>query len=173
MPQFSLPETTAALPPPRLPRDPEQRATGSWKVAYADFVTALMALFIVLWMMNSGDRVKKSVAGYFRDPRGYTKTLGAGPSGAGEGLPVHRGNVRDIRGQIEIALKGVPEFGSMSNSVKLSVTGEGLRIDLLETEQGMFFVSGRADPTAAAESLLSVLAREIGSMPNTLVIEGH
>jgi chemotaxis protein MotB len=142
-------------------------------VAYADFVTALMSLFIVLWLMNSGDRVKKSVAGYFRDPRGYTQKLGAGPSGSGEGIQVRKENVRDIRGQIEMALRGVPEFGRMSDSIKLSVTGEGLRIDLLETEQGMFFVSGSASPTHAAENLLTVLAHEIGEMPNKLVIEGH
>jgi len=173
MAKFSLPDGAAVAPPPRLPHDREHRGTGSWKVAYADFVTALMALFIVLWLMNSGDRVKKSVAGYFRDPRGYTQKLGAGPSGSGEGLQVHRENVRDVRGQIEMALRGVPEFGRMRESIKLSVTGEGLRIDLLETEQGMFFVSGSTSPTSAAENLLGVLAREIGSMPNTLVIEGH
>jgi chemotaxis protein MotB len=173
MPQFSLPEAASAPPPPRLPRDPEHRSTGSWKVAYADFVTALMSLFIVLWLMNSGDRVKRSVAGYFHDPRGYSRTPGAGPAGSGEGLPVHRENIRDVRNQIETALRGVPEFGRMSNSIKLSVTGEGLRIDLLETEQGMFFVSGSAAPTAAAENLLAVLAHEIGRMPNKLVIEGH
>ena len=51
-------------------------------------------------------------------------------------------------------------------------TYEAVRV-VLETEQGMFFVSGSASPTGAAENLLSVLAREIGSMPNTLVIEGH
>jgi chemotaxis protein MotB len=95
-----------------------------------------MALFIVQWLMNSGDKVKQSVAGYFRDPRGYTTTPGAGPGDSGEGLKVHRANVQDIRGQIEVALKGVPEFGSMRDSIKLSVTGEGLRIDLLENEQG-------------------------------------
>jgi chemotaxis protein MotB len=173
MPKFSLPEATQPLPPPRLPHEEEHHASGSWKVAYADFVTALMALFIVLWLMNSGDRVKKSVAGYFRDPRGYTQRLGAGPAGSGEGLQVHRQNVTDVRTQIESALHRVPEFGRMSDSIKLSVTGEGLRIDLLETEQGMFFVTGSASPTSAAEVLLSALARQIGSMPNTLVIEGH
>src|SRR5207253_853699 len=104
MPKFSLPEGTPGLPPLRLPREPEHHGSGSWKVAYADFVTALMALFIVLWLMNSGDRVKKSVAGYFHDPRGYTRKLGAGPGGAGEGLQVHRANVNDVRGQIEMAL---------------------------------------------------------------------
>jgi len=42
---------------------------GAWKVAYADFVTALMALFIVLWLMSSSEQVKKTVAGYFNDPK--------------------------------------------------------------------------------------------------------
>jgi chemotaxis protein MotB len=173
MPKFSLPESTQPPPPPRLPHEPERHASGSWKVAYADFVTAMMSLFIVLWLMNSGDRVKNSVAGYFRDPRGYTQKLGAGPAGPGEGLRVDHDNVSSIRNQIESALHKMPDFGRMSDSVKLSVTGEGLRIDLLETEQGMFFVSGSAAPTAAGESLLSTLAHQIGSMPNMLVIEGH
>ena len=43
---------------------------GAWKVAYADFVTAMMSLFIVLWLMNSSEKVKKAVAGYFNDPKG-------------------------------------------------------------------------------------------------------
>ena len=44
---------------------------GAWKVAYADFVTAMMSLFIVLWLMNSSDKVKKAVAGYFQRSQGY------------------------------------------------------------------------------------------------------
>ena len=44
---------------------------GAWKVAYADFVTAMMSLFIVLWLMNSSDKIKKAVAGYFNDPKGH------------------------------------------------------------------------------------------------------
>ncbi|MHB1840539.1 MAG: flagellar motor protein MotB, partial [Acidobacteriaceae bacterium] len=42
---------------------------GAWKVAYADFVTAMMSLFIVLWLMNSTPQIKKAVAGYFNDPK--------------------------------------------------------------------------------------------------------
>jgi chemotaxis protein MotB len=173
MPKFSLPEPPA--PPPALPsrRASEQRHTGAWKVAYADFVTALMALFIVLWLMNSGDRVKASVAGYFRDPRGFSRSLGAGSSGSGEGLKVHHDNVGEVRRQIELALHGMPEFARIRDNVKFSVSGEGLRIDLLETEQGMFFESGSSTPSASGESLLSVLAREIAGLPNNLAIEGH
>ena len=173
MPRFSLPEGPPAPPPARVRRSFERRHGGAWKVAYADFVTALMALFIVLWLMSSGERVKKSVAGYFRDPRGYSHTTGAGPSGAGEGLKVHHDNVGEVRHQIEQALRAMPEFDRIRDNVKFSVTGEGLRIDLLETEQGMFFVSGSPNPTAAGEGLLKVLAHEMASLPNTLVIEGH
>jgi len=167
------------LPPIRLvntglPR-PLQGAHrgGAWKVAYADFITALMALFIVLWLMNSSDRVKQSVSGYFRDPRGYTARLGAGPAGSGEGIRLNSRTVIDVRRQIEDALRKAPEWDEVRKHVLISVTGEGLRIDLMETEKGMFFVSGEAAPTPAGEKLLRVLAAQIAGLPNLVVIEGH
>ena len=57
---------------------------GAWKVAYADFVTAMMSLFIVLWLMSSSDKVKKAVAGYFNDPKGTANLLGTTMTGNGE-----------------------------------------------------------------------------------------
>jgi chemotaxis protein MotB len=146
---------------------------GAWKVAYADFVTALMALFIVLWLMNSSGKVKQSVQGYFRDPRGYTTKLGAGVANSGEGLPVNQHNVHDIQNRIEQALRQMPDFGRLQKNIAVSVTGDGLRIDLLENEQGMFFVSGNPTPTPLGERLLGALAVELGKMPNDVVIEGH
>ena len=56
---------------------------GAWKVAYADFVTAMMSLFIVLWLMGSSEKVKKAVAGYFNDPKGTANLLGTTMSGNG------------------------------------------------------------------------------------------
>lgn len=167
------PEAAAVPLPPR--RDfRERHHGGAWKVAYADFVTALMALFIVLWMMNSGSKVKQSVQGYFHDPKGYTRRLGgAGASSSGEARPVDRKNVRGVQEQIEAALRKMPEFRSIRNNVVFSVTAEGLRIDLLENEQGLFFVAGNQTPTPSGEHLLQVLAQELGKMPNQLVIEGH
>jgi len=146
---------------------------GAWKVAYADFVTAMMALFIVLWMMNASQKVKASVTGYFKDPRGYTQKLGAGPAAEGEGLPVDHHNVGDVQKEIEAALHRMPDFPKVKDHIQFSMTGEGLRIDLLENEQGLFFVTGSANPTAAGEELLQLLAAEIGKMPNRVVIEGH
>jgi chemotaxis protein MotB len=161
------------LPPPRSARSSQNHRGGAWKVAYADFVTALMALFIVLWMMNASAAVKHSVEGYFRDPRGYTHKLGAGVANQGEGLAVDRNGVAGLRGRIEDALHRMPDFGAIRKNIAVSVTGEGLRIDLLESEQGLFFVTGSPRPTPAGDRLLSVLAAELGKMPNLLVIEGH
>ena len=146
---------------------------GAWKVAYADFVTALMALFIVLWLMNSSVKVKQSVQGYFRDPRGYTSRLGAGVANSGEGLAVDQHSVHDIQNRIEQALRQMPDFARLQKNIAVSVTGDGLRIDLLENEQGMFFVSGNPTPTPIGERLLGALATELGKMPNDVVIEGH
>ena len=142
-------------------------------MAYADFVTALMALFIVLWLMNGSERVKQSVSGYFHDPRGYTSKQGAGPANAGEGLRVNAATVADVRRQLEQAMRQAPEFMKIRDHVQFSVTGEGLRVDLTETEQGMFFVTGQPAPTPAGERLLGLLAAEVSRLPNALVIEGH
>jgi chemotaxis protein MotB len=166
----SQPESDGIRPPRARSH---HRGKGAWKVAYADFVTALMALFIVLWMMNSGKAVKQAISGYFRDPRGYTRSLGAGPAGSGEALAIGRDEVGRLRQQIEAALRQVPEFQKLGQNIQVSVTGEGLRIDLLENEQGTFFVSGSPEPTVAAEHLLAALASELSRMGNEVVIEGH
>lgn len=154
-------------------RHVRRQRSHSWKVAYADFATALMALFIVLWMMNASATVKRSVAGYFRDPRGYARTSGSGPASAGEGLPINQQNAADLQHLIEQALRSVPDFDKLSQHVKLSVTGEGLRIDLMEDEKGVFFVTGSPEPTADGKNLLAVLAAQMAHMPNTMVVEGH
>lgn len=152
---------------------PERHRGGAWKVAYADFVTALMALFIVLWMMNSSRKVKQSVSQYFHDPKGYARLMEKGaPRPGGKTAPQVQA-ARSIQSQIEDALRKMPEFQRIRNNVLLSLTPEGLRIDLLENEQGLFFVTGNPTPTASGEHLLEVLAGELGKMPNLLVIEGH
>jgi len=174
MPKLSLPEDAGPRVPVRIRRSPERHSGGAWKVAYADFVTALMAMFIVMWLMNASQKVKAGVAGYFAAPRDFARTLEARPaSNSGEGLVVHRDNIGDIRRQLQEALEAMPEFRGLRDNVKFSVTGEGLRIDLLESEQGMFFVSGSTAPTPEGRNLLAVLAREIARLPNVLVIEGH
>jgi chemotaxis protein MotB len=146
---------------------------GAWKVAYADFVTAMMALFIVLWLMNSNETVRKAVGGYFRDPSGKGAQVGSGQGGLGEGLSVGKENMGDLKGQIENAMKRIPELNKIKDQVQMTVTGEGLRIELLETENGIFFERSRPEPSASGEEMLVMLAKELGKLPNPILIEGH
>jgi len=146
---------------------------GAWKVAYADFVTALMALFIVLWLVTSGREVREAVSGYFRDPRGHQTLTGSAHAGSGEGIAVDKSNVNQLRQKIQQAMRDLPGFQKFSQYVQFTVTGEGLRIELLEKETGLFFENGSPRPTQNGQRLFELLARQLGALPNMLALEGH
>ncbi len=149
---------------------------GAWKVAYADFVTAMMALFIVLWLLSSDDKVKQAVGGYFQDPTGNGKLMGSSMNGAGgDGIQLKKDDMTDLKEKLEAALQQTPDFQKLSKNIQITVTGEGLRIELIEDEngKGMFFDSGNANPSPAGKEIISKLASELGKLPNNLYIEGH
>lgn len=146
---------------------------GAWKVAYADFVTAMMALFIVLWLMGSSEPVKKAVAGYFRDPSGKASDNGSGQGGVGENIALGKDDMGKLKEKLESAMKQSPELEKLKNQVQMTVTGEGLRIELLESEVGTFFEKGSPHPTNNGKEMLEMLAGELGKMQNRLLIEGH
>jgi chemotaxis protein MotB len=146
---------------------------GAWKVAYADFVTAMMALFIVLWLMGSSEPVKKAVAGYFRDPSGKAAEKGSGQGGVGENISIRKDDMGKLKEKLESAMKQAPELASLKNQVQMTVTGEGLRVELLESEVGTFFETGSSHPTTSGKKMLGMLSGELGKMQNRLLIEGH
>jgi chemotaxis protein MotB len=78
-----------------------------------------------------------------------------------------------LKGKIEQAVRKSPEFSKLKDYVEMTVTGEGLRIELLESEKGMFFESGQPAPTAAGKDLIIRLAKEIGKLNNSILVEGH
>jgi len=151
----------------------ERHRGGAWKVAYADFVTALMALFIVLWLVSSSRDVRESVAGYFRDPRGFHTLSGSGQAGNGEALSLDEANIRKLREEVERQMAQMPELKALSKYVQFAVTGEGLRIELQENDGGMFFESGSPRPTENGQRMFRLLAQQLGVMPNQVAIEGH
>ena len=149
---------------------------GAWKVAYADFVTAMMALFIVLWLLNSSKPVKEAIAGYFRDPSGTAGKLGTSNEGPGEKFvptPVPNEDMGKLKDEIEKAMRRLPNFEKFKNQIELKVTPEGLRIELLESATGTFFDVGNRNPNSNGSELLDMLAGELGKMPNKISIEGH
>ena len=146
---------------------------GAWKVAYADFVTAMMALFIVLWLMNSSKQVQEAVGGYFKDPMGTVKNGGSNMQGSGESFTLTRDDMPKLKDELQKSVRRIADFDQLKDHIEMTVTAEGLRIELMESESGTFFESGNPVPTAQGKEFLIALAKELGNLPNKISIEGH
>ncbi len=146
---------------------------GAWKVAYADFVTAMMALFIVLWLMNSSKQVQEAIGGYFKDPSGKSKMVGTDQRGSGDNFTLTKENMAKLKEQLQKSVRKLNDFDKLRNQIEMTVTAEGLRIELLESATGTFFESGSQEPNDKGKELLVLLSQELGKLPNKLSIEGH
>ncbi len=147
---------------------------GAWKVAYADFVTAMMALFIVLWLMGSSEKVKKAVAGYFNDPKGTSNLLGTTMAGNGVAVTTERDNtLQKLKEKLEEQIKQKKGLEKLSKQIEITVTPEGLRVELLEGMNGTFYESGSAKLSGSGQDLLALLGKELKALPNRLLIEGY
>lgn len=192
---------------------------GAWKVAYADFVTAMMALFIVLWILSASEETQDQIQAYFDDPGAFSFVTGkravATESGLkpipgsilGEMVGDGGGNIEDndidsesqaikqlmneaIRDSIEAAenLKSSAEelqefieglissssgLSDFSESVKFTFTEDGLKIELVENNENLFFEVGSSKINPKGEKIIAMLAKEIGKLPNSVEIQGH
>jgi chemotaxis protein MotB len=157
---------------------------GAWKVAYADFVTALMALFIVLWIMGQSKEVQKSVASYFKDPMGISVgkgILNSGPSvaksdGAFDMQMAHQKEMELLKklGQDIInELSQDPTFSNLMGQIKVEFVKEGLKIELVESSKDLFFEIGTAQLTHEAFLILQKIGNDLAKLKNKILIEGH
>jgi len=160
---------------------------GAWKVAFADFVTAMMALFIVLWILGQSEDVKRGVGGYFRDPTGKA-LLGAGPAEAlsnAQGrsiinLPTNLQRFTKPDEALEREAEKLEEvieendiLSGMRDQITIEVSHEGLRVEINEGEKSPLFESGSANLSPKLVAALKALSDEYRKLPNKLVIEGH
>jgi chemotaxis protein MotB len=156
---------------------------GAWKVAYADFVTAMMALFIVLWIVGQSKAVKESVAGYFKDPGAFgTSHGGAGALDGGAGaiaedpmtaLALQREAFKRLGEEILKEIENTPELKAIASQVRFDIVNEGLRIELIEKSESYFFDVGTSAIKPDAAEIIGIIAEEVKSLPNKLVVEGH
>jgi chemotaxis protein MotB len=146
---------------------------GAWKVAYADFVTAMMSLFIVLWLLNSSKPIQEAIGGYFRDPNGTASKKGSSLAGTGENLMLTKDNMPKLKDQLEQKIHEMIDFEKLKNHIEMTVTSEGLRIELMESASGTLFDIGSPKLNADGREVLVTLAQEIGKLPNKVSIEGH
>jgi len=146
---------------------------GAWKVAYADFVTAMMSLFIVLWLLSSSKKVQEAVGGYFKDPTGTAQKIGSTMEGAGENFTLTKDNMPKLKEQLEQKIHELTSFEKLKNHIEMTVTNEGLRIELMESPSGTLFDNGSPKLNDDGRELLISLAQEMGKLPNKISIEGH
>ncbi|MGE4313082.1 MAG: flagellar motor protein MotB [Pseudobdellovibrionaceae bacterium] len=206
---------------------------GAWKVAYADFVTAMMAFFLLLWLLNvTTDEQKNAIANYFDPVHPKVSQAESGAGGVLGGLSMSpegamtsdlqapvpaptppnysqqkKGNedeapqgdnqqnvaledvadqalnaekqrredqrFEDAKAELEKAIADNPELSKMSENLKVDITPEGLRIQIVDQEGEPMFPSGSAQMFEKTEKLMGLVAQIISSMPNSISIRGH
>jgi chemotaxis protein MotB len=179
---------------------------GAWKIAYADFVTAMMAFFLLMWLLGStseGD--KKGIADYFNTPLKVAllqSGSGSGDSssllkGGGEDLTrasgqVKRGDVEaprqtinlqalkaeqqqleDLKEKVAQKLSDNPATASLMSQLRLDMTRDGLRIQIVDEDKRPMFDSGSAAVRAPLRELLQAIGSVLVEVPNRITIEGH
>jgi chemotaxis protein MotB len=168
---------------------------GAWKVAYADFVTAMMAFFLVMWLVNQSVVVREAVSGYFQDPAGFMEKLKKGGAEVMEGgstnvkmfkyekddlkekLQRQKEMLSNAGNNVRQAIEKLPEIGKMKDFVEIEVTPEGLMIQLIDAskvdDSAVFFDKGSSHLKPLASLILAAIAAELGQLPSHIVIEGH
>jgi len=155
---------------------------GAWKVAYADFVTAMMALFLVLWLVSQADtKLKESIANYFRSP-GVFDTMQGGILAAAKKVSKEPSNLAskdeeqalfNVASTLQKKFETKPEFSKFKDQVKVEVTEDGLRIQILDRAERVSFPVGSAELTEEAKTILTEIAEAVSNLPNPIVIGGH
>ena len=158
---------------------------GAWKVAYADFVTAMMALFIVLWVLGQKPEVVEAVAGYFKDPVGFSTKSKILIEGKANPIPDIKkndeGSLREaekmelekLGEKLNQELRSDTKLLGLADQVKIEIVKEGLKIELTDSEKDVFFEIGTSDLKSNAKSLLQKIGSEISKIPNKIIVEGH
>jgi chemotaxis protein MotB len=158
---------------------------GAWKVAYADFVTAMMALFIVLWVMSQDQSVIQGVTTYFKDPAAKKVRVGNPAAdgsnrqdsdhskGSKEWKELQKEQLKGMGDLIQQELSRSPEFKELADQIKFEIVNEGLRTELVESADDIFFGIGASMLKERAQGLLKRIGSHLARLPNKLVVEGH
>ena len=165
---------------------------GSWKVAYADFVTAMMAFFMVLWIMGLSDETKTSIQGYFNDPAGFMKNqphsqVVIPQPGQARTIPKSEGKGHDNKSDskasdpdevkdtsyVENAIKSKMRKMKQAGHVVVTETSEGIQIEFLEDITSVFFETGSATISPLGKKVIREVVPIAMDTGRYLVIEGH
>lgn len=173
---------------------------GAWKIAYADLVTAMMAFFLLMWLLgNSSSATKAAISKHFTEGPGYWDTQagkemietynkgilpggrgmsplpGEGDGGGGEhaNSEKEQAAMKSTADAIEKAFKEDKLLQAFKDQVSMDFTDEGLRIQVQDKAAQVLFDSGSSQLKPYTLSILKEIASELGKLPNRIVIGGH
>ena len=162
---------------------------GAWKLAYADFVTAMMAFFMVLWLVGLDSETKKAVEGYFQNPIGTRNAYSGGASPVASGSSPARVSkdalkiivrkseeqqFREFKKRLLSRMDSNPSLQSLKSSIEVIITRDGLRIELVEKGSGDdFFPQGSAQLRPRAVEAIRLISEELALLSNPIILEGH
>jgi chemotaxis protein MotB len=163
---------------------------GSWKVAYADFVTAMMAFFLLLWLITMTSPEKRArISSYFKEfslfNTGGSSIMEKTSSMFSEAGPTNQKAFKELPDEttmneinpekLQLSLeKGIAErLGDLKDQVKIDITEEGVRIQLMDKKGSLMFEKGKSTMTPKAKEILRIVAENIKPLTNKVVIEGH
>ena len=172
---------------------------GSWKIAYADFMTALMALFLVLWILSTvNDHELESIAEYFRTPLAVALTGGDKTTASTSAIPgggkdptktegeVRRvspheqtrpsdeqRNLRFLRDRLERVIQNDPQLRELRSQLRMDFSPEGLRVQIVDSDKRPMFELGSDRLEPYMQKILQRIAPVLNEMPNPISISGH
>ncbi len=175
---------------------------GAWKVAYADLVTAMMAFFLLMWLLSSANsNTKAGLSGYFQEGMKFFQTekgksilaahgagilpggrgmsplpgegQGSGPDSSEAAEEKERQTMEGTAEAIEQVFSTDQLLQAFKDQISMDFTGEGLRIQVKDRAAQVLFDSGSAHLKPYTLSILKEIAQELGKLPNRVVIGGH
>ncbi len=163
---------------------------GAWKLAYADLVTAMMAFFLVMWIVGLAENTKHGIAAYFSNPGAFVVSFSSSRNVmALDGKPPPSPDYADendistkyidlqwakiLKASLEERKKTSQAFAGYAHDVAVAITDKGLQIDLCEDGRGVFFNKGSTELNDRARPILRAIADVLGSAPRPWRLIGH
>ena len=163
---------------------------GAWKLAYADFVTAMMAFFLVMWIIGLDFKTKQGLAEFFSNPGAFPVNFNSSPYMMQlDGKPplpmakveqasrinhnIDLDAAEDLASRLRSAIKNETRIRDLARYVEVAVTSEGVRVDFGDTAGGVFFIPGTTELKPDAQRMFQVIAPVLIGSKRTLVVEGH
>ncbi len=176
---------------------------GAWKIAYADFVTAMMAFFLLMWLLGSASKAKmEGISEYFKTP---LKVAMSGGSGAGDATSVIQGGgtdltrragqvkkgdaesaksraeqerqesarLQDLKAKLDKAIDSNAKMAQFKKQLKIDITTEGLRVQIIDDQNRPMFDSGGAVMKPYTRDVLREIGKTLNEVPNKISLSGH